>query len=403
MKPKIIRTEADYEAALQRIDSLMDSDPAPTSGEGEELELLSLLVERYEDEKYPMDLPTPVEAIRFRMEQQGLKNKDLIPFIGSPSKVSEVLSGQRSLSLTMIRNLAQGLGIPAEVLIGKAGAELDPNDPALQGHRFPIAEMVKRRWFAGFSGTVAEARAQAADLLTAFSAALGKDALQPAFNRQHVRSGSKTDPYALAAWRIHITSLALRQSLPAYKEGTVTATFLRELVRLSYLDRGPKLAEEFLTKNGVRFVMAAHLPKTFLDGAALRLPDGSPLVALTLRHDRLDNFWFTLCHELAHVALHLDRQDTEGFYDDLDETKRDRCEQEADEMAQESMIPKKLWQSSGLRQRATVAAVVKFADELRINPAIPAGRVRFERKNFALLNDLVGNGKVRPLFPEWPN
>src|ERR1017187_2983834 len=108
MKPKIIKTEADYETALARIDALMENDPAPASSEGEELELLSVLVERYEEEKYPMDLPEPLSAIQFRMEQQGLKNKDLVPFIGSPSKVSEVLSGQRGLSLTMIRNLVKG-------------------------------------------------------------------------------------------------------------------------------------------------------------------------------------------------------------------------------------------------------------------------------------------------------
>ncbi len=130
MKPKIIRTGVAYEAALQRIDTLMDGDPAPASAKGEELELLSLLVEHYEDGHYPMDLPSPVEAIRFRMEQQGLKNKDLVPYIGSPSKVSEVLSGQRTLSLAMIRNLAKGLGIPAEILIGTSVPKLEPEAQA---------------------------------------------------------------------------------------------------------------------------------------------------------------------------------------------------------------------------------------------------------------------------------
>jgi HTH-type transcriptional regulator/antitoxin HigA len=116
MKPKIIRTEADYEAALDRIDALMENDPEPVSEEGEELELLCLLVGRYEEEKYPMDLPDPISAIKFRMEQAGLKAKDLVPYIGSPGKVSEVLSGRRELSKAMIRNLV-GLGIPAEVLL----------------------------------------------------------------------------------------------------------------------------------------------------------------------------------------------------------------------------------------------------------------------------------------------
>ena len=115
IQAKLIRTKAGYEAALRRIDALMEDDPAPSSVEGEELRLLSFLVELYEEENYPMDLPDPVSAIKFRMEQRGLRNKDLIPFLGSPSKVSEVLSGQRGLSLAMIRNLVQGLGIPADV------------------------------------------------------------------------------------------------------------------------------------------------------------------------------------------------------------------------------------------------------------------------------------------------
>jgi len=141
MRPKVIHSETDYRAALERIDALMHGDPDPNSPEGQDLELFSVLVERYEEEQYPMDLPTPVEAIRFRMEQQRLKNKDLVPYIGSASKVSEVLSGQRTLSLTMIRNLVKGLGIPAEILIGRPGAELK-SDRDLSGLRkFPVMEM----------------------------------------------------------------------------------------------------------------------------------------------------------------------------------------------------------------------------------------------------------------------
>ena len=117
MKPKIIKTEAEHAEAMARVEEIFDAKPG--TPEGDELELLTMLVEQYENEAFPIDLPDPVAAIRFRMEQQGLKNKDVVRFFGSASKVSEVLSGQRSLSLTMIRNLADGLKIPAEVLIGK--------------------------------------------------------------------------------------------------------------------------------------------------------------------------------------------------------------------------------------------------------------------------------------------
>ena len=98
---------------------LDEMDAVPDTDEGNELELLVTLVEFYEEKKYAIDLPDAVSAIKFRMEQQGLKQKDLIPFIGSPSKVSEVLSGRRGLSIAMIRNLADGLAIPADVLIGR--------------------------------------------------------------------------------------------------------------------------------------------------------------------------------------------------------------------------------------------------------------------------------------------
>ncbi len=115
MKPKVIKTEAQYEATLTRIEQIFDAKPG--TPKGDELELLLLLVESYEEGAYPIDLPDPITALRFRMEQGGLEPKDLIPFLGSKSKVSEVLSGQRPLSLTMIRKLVAGLQLPPEVVL----------------------------------------------------------------------------------------------------------------------------------------------------------------------------------------------------------------------------------------------------------------------------------------------
>lgn len=403
MKPKVIHTEAEYKAALQRIEALMEKDPDPASPDGQELELFSLLVERYENEEFPMDLPSPVEAIRFRMEQQGLKNKDLVPFIGSASKVSEVLSCQRSLSLGMIRNLVKGLGIPAEVLIGKSGAELQPEKAVAELRNYPIAQMLKRGWFPGFDGTLAEAKKQVEDLFIAFAGELGPNILKPAFNRQHLRDGGQKDDYALAAWRIRVMNLAMKERLPPYCKGVLNHEFLSRLAQLSFLDAGPKLARESLNKYGIHLIIEPHLPKTHLDGAAMKLPDGSPVVALTLRHDRLDNFWFTLFHELAHVHLHLDKEGYEVFFDNLDNEGMDRCEKEADALAQEALIPTRDWKASGLSKHAPQQAVLALANKLHISPAIPAGRVRHERHNFFLLKNLVGQGKVRGLFFEAQN
>jgi HTH-type transcriptional regulator/antitoxin HigA len=118
MKAKIIKTKRENEAALARVDRLMDA--APNTPQGDELELLSLLVHDHEEKEFPVDKPNPVAAIRFRMEQQGLAPKDLVPFLGSRGRVSEVLSGKRGLSLKMIHALVIGLRIPAQLLLGES-------------------------------------------------------------------------------------------------------------------------------------------------------------------------------------------------------------------------------------------------------------------------------------------
>ncbi len=114
---KLIKNCQENEAALSRLEELMLKNPVPDSEDANELELLALLIKSYEDKNVIIDPPTPLEAIRFRMEQSGLKQKDLIPFIGSKSRVSEVLAGKRPLTLAMARELHRGLGIPAEVLL----------------------------------------------------------------------------------------------------------------------------------------------------------------------------------------------------------------------------------------------------------------------------------------------
>jgi HTH-type transcriptional regulator/antitoxin HigA len=117
---KVLKNESDYEQALKEAELLMDSEPG--SAEESHLEVLSILIEKYEDEHFPVEMPDPVSAIKFRMEQQGLKQKDLVPYIGSQPKVSAVLNGARELSKEMIRKLHDGLGIPLEVLMNKPGS-----------------------------------------------------------------------------------------------------------------------------------------------------------------------------------------------------------------------------------------------------------------------------------------
>jgi len=115
-----LRTEEDYKAALAAVSTLVDADPAAGTPEGDRLEVLALLVEHYEAVHFPLAKPDPVDAIKFRMEQQGLSVADMKPYIGNTNRVYEVLNGKRPLSMAMIRRLHTGLHIPADVLIGAA-------------------------------------------------------------------------------------------------------------------------------------------------------------------------------------------------------------------------------------------------------------------------------------------
>jgi HTH-type transcriptional regulator/antitoxin HigA len=129
-------------------------------------------------------------------------------------------------------------------------------------------------------------------------------------------------------------------------------------------------------------------------------PKGNPIVALTIRHDRVDNFWFTLLHELGHIALHLDRAKELGFVDDLDKTSTEAVEQEANHYAANALIPPDLLSDFSEFRHCTAQLAQSIAKAAHIHPAIVAGRVRRESGNYAALPALNARG-VRTLFPTW--
>lgn len=119
MNIKVIKNDAELDAAMERLEALALANPEPTGDVADEIELLSLVISDYENKHYPIEAPTPVEAIKFAMEQHGLKPKDIAHCFGSLSRTYEVLNGTRGLSLNMIRRLHQQYDIPADCLIGK--------------------------------------------------------------------------------------------------------------------------------------------------------------------------------------------------------------------------------------------------------------------------------------------
>lgn len=404
MNVKIIKSEKDYEAAMARLSALMSLDPKPNSKEENELELLALVIQDFERQTVPPVKADPIESILFRMDQMQLARKDLIPYIGSISKVSEVLSRKRPLSLPMIRRLHQGLGIPADILIEDVGTDsaVVDQEPEMDFSRFPLKEMLERGCFGDFEGNVQRLKDYAEDLVRKFMHDLLPKRMEPAFLRapMHQRGDRQADEVAILAWRMCVLRKAREIiSTKEYKHDTITPAWLRELAKLSAFDEGPKLAKEYLARHGIILVIEKHFKRTFLDGAAM-LDNDRPIVALTLRHDRVDNFWFALLHELSHVANHL-KPESPVFIDDLDRTNPQSVEAEADAMAQEALIPEKSWSTARVRQTLSSEDAIAFADEIGVHPAIVAGRLRHEEKNFRLLSHLIGKtGQVSRTFAQ---
>lgn len=396
---KPIRTEADYERALARVDELMGSEYG--SPEGDELDVLVTLVESWEDEHYPMGFPEPHEAIRFRMEQAGLRPRDLIPIIGSRSKVSEVLSGKRAITMTMARALHEHLGVPADVLLSKQGTESFGSPADIDPMRYPVRKMAKLGWIKEGAESEFNTGKQIAEMIHK----AGDDSAPATYLvNDSQRVNAKTDPYALQAWCWRVTALANARAMPSgYVPGTVTLELLREAAHLSTSEKGPLLVRDYLGDRGITLEVVPHLPRTYLDGAVLRLGDGRPVIGLTLRYDRLDSFWFGLLHELAHIGLHLDQGRGEFFVDDFTLrgsglASEESHELEADRWAEEALIPSEIWETSAARRSPSALDVLNLASELRIHPAIVAGRVRYERRNARLLSQFTGNGAVRRQF-----
>ncbi|MBN1959314.1 MAG: ImmA/IrrE family metallo-endopeptidase [Deltaproteobacteria bacterium] len=396
MKTQVIKNAEQHAASLAEIDRLIMLNPKAGSDEADQLAVFAVLVEEYERNRFPIEQPTPIEAIRFRMEEANLTPRDLEPYIGSKSKVSEVLSGKVPLSLRMIRALHEGLGIPAEVLLQSQPVH-NQQEEDINWSRFPVAEMAKRGWIEATKKQIKEA-----------SAALAKQFLTnlpgvpaAAYFRQTKKRlyGASIDEYALAAWISRVNILGNASSdVKTFNPNTMTDTFMQDLARLSRHPQGPIEARRVLANAGIALVIEPHLPRTKLDGMVMLSHTGRPIIGLTLRYDRLDSFWFTLLHEVAHLKLHITKPD-DAFIDDLDfDASDDKCEREADRAAGEALIPRAVWKRSAAFRERTPESVIAFAAKLNIHPAIVAGRLRKETRNYRLFNQLVGNKQVRVLF-----
>ena len=397
MNPRIIKSEQQHREALAEVERLAADDPAMDSPEGDRLELLAKLVEDYEKQIFSFARPDPLSAIRFRMEEQGLRQKDLAPILGGKNRVSEVLSGKRALTLGMVRSLSESLHIPAELLVREPAAPYGSDDSDDDEENIYMPALVKSGFFLNEDISQLTAR----DVVQRYL----KPQRGPLYLKRTITFGATpdTDKTNLRLWvgRVRELALASRKQRGSWREGTLNEDFLAYIARLSWSERGPRLAQEFLAEKGISLVLLPVLPHTKLDGAAMRDADGAPVIGMTLRQDRLDNFWFVLLHELVHAWKHLPEMEwvitDEGIEDGIED---DAKEAEANRIARDAFIPRAAWKRSEAYLKPSVATIRALAEKLQIHPAVIAGRLRKERTGYGNFSGLVGQKQVRKHFPE---
>ena len=400
MDPKVIKNNEEYEHYLSELSALLDLDPDAGTPEGDRLELLALLLEDYEKKEFPIDLPDPIEAIKFRMEQQNLRQKDLIPFIGSASKVSEVLNGKRQLSKNMIRALHENLQISAEVLMSSKGAGI-PDVSLVNWNSFPLKYMYDKGWFKIAPEPWAKAKDMAEELVKPLWQNYVALCTAPPLAKQTrtIRAQKNADIYSLTAWALRVIDRAKDLKLQnPYR--SIDDDFMMELARLSFHSDGPRLAMEFLGSHGISLIIEPHLAKTFLDGAALMMKEARPVLALTIRRDRIDNFWFCLLHEMAHLKFHLTKG-AKSFFDDLEFRTKDKREKEADSLAAEALVPSLVWEELPDAEFISLKQIEEIAPKIQRHPAVIAGQIQHKLGNYKKFGRFVNRYRVRKWFPEF--
>ena len=273
--------------------------------------------------------------------------------------------------------------------------------------QFPVDEAFDRGWI---QDKFVKNRTEA--FKTWFVESTGPYTVSALYRKQNNCTLQANEP-SLLAWQARVLQIANHElnglALPEFKGDD---RWIKYLTSVTVEPDGPTKVKELLREQGILFVIEPHLPQTYLDGAALQTHDGVPIIALTLRRDRLDYFWFTLFHELGHLYCHLFSRLNGGFID-LDvlrdeklndpaiPTVVDDLEAEADNFATEWLIKSSAWDTCLSRFTKSHEAVSADAQRLNLHPSIIAGRIRYEQNNYKILNNLVGQGQLRRHFREY--
>lgn len=223
----------------------------------------------------------------------------------------------------------------------------------------------------------------------------------PSLLRTGLNAKAKVPDWYLIAWKAQVTWLAerkLNQMGDAYDP--LDISWVGDCASLSQFADGPTRVQKFLESKGIILIVEPPISGMGVDGAAF-VVDGTPVIGMTLLKDTVDNFWFTLLHELAHIVLHYRVGLTAGFFDDTEMRNTDGFELQADRFASNLLIPEHIWVRSPARISNSVEPVLRLSKQLKIAPEIIFGRIRKERSNYKIFADRIGQGGVRKLFPDY--
>jgi len=264
-----------------------------------------------------------------------------------------------------------------------------------------VREMVRRKWFSPVANDDRlAARGRALQQFLFSGGPSRPQFLAAAFFRRSRQQSELMNEMATFAWLCRVTDKATAEKKTLFSAAKFNQRAITHLVRLSKDNFGPREAIQYLEKHGIRIVIENSLPGMRVDGASFVVPSFGPVIGLTLRYDRLDNFWFTLLHELAHIVLHLRDDSDDVFVDSIEDGDREESEVEAEAnaFAKDSFVPRDAWLRSDAFRYATEPAILALAEKFEIHPAVIAGRLRFEKKRYQEFSQLLGTNKVRSVL-----
>lgn len=336
---------------------------------------------------------------------QGLSQKTLAERLGMKEQQVQRYEQERyrSASLSRLAEICDALDVTFNLDLGLTGFAESKNSNFKHADfdlsKLPIKEIKKRGWLKealpNSNKQTDQDQILSAFMLPAFEGGI------PALLKSGARVGRGLDQYALLAWKARIV-WKIRKGHPSKSVASPDAdlSWVNTFKEFTLDDRGPALAVEYLRAKGIAVIFEGHLPQTYLDGAALLVDNSISTIALTLRYDRLDNFWFVLLHELGHTLLHRDSRLSSGFFDDDSVEVTEKAEREADAFAKSVFLPEEKWNSSLVRFTQSTDQIIQFARENRLSPAIIAGWIRRERNDYTIFKELVGHGRVRKSLKE---